>query len=144
MIVIKSGRHPFEVMILAWCLVSGVNSIINYQQAASTVFGQFPDLFGYILYGGTVAGSTVTLVGTFWPSLAGPLIERAGLVMLAGLWVLFGGLLTTVGERGLYWGGFLWGFAAAAIWRSVQIGREMKRVQAAATLIGSTRQVEDG
>lgn len=144
MIVIKSGRHPFEVMILAWCLLSGVNQTINYQRAASSVLHDLPDLFGYALYAGTVVGSAIALIGTFWPSLTGPLVERAGLWMLSGLWVSFGVLLATAGVRGLYFGGFLWGFAAAAIWRGVQIGRELKSVHAAAVLARATDQVEDG
>lgn len=144
MIVIRSGRHPFEVVLLAVFLLSGVSNLANYNASASNALRGLSDTYGYVYYAGLALGSAITLVGVFWPGLSGPLVERAGLLILTGLWASFGGLLLAFGWRGVQFALLFFGFAAGAVWRIVQIRRDLRQAVSAAVVTGATDQVEDG
>lgn len=139
MIVIKSGRHPFAVVVLIVFVLSGVSNLFNYDQSASNALRDLSPVYGYIYYAGLALGAAITLIGVFWPGLYGPLVERAGWLILAGLWAAFGGLLFTFGWRGAQFALLFEGFAAGAMWRVVQIGRDLR-----AMFSDATDHVEDG
>jgi hypothetical protein len=126
MIVIRSGRHPIVVMVLAACVIGSVNNLVNFDRASSNLVRLLPTSFGYAFYALLAVGAAISLVGVFWRGLDGLLIERAGYLILAGQWVAFGALLTTAGWRGVWFALLLLAFAGGAVWRIAQIRRDLK------------------
>lgn len=140
--MIRSGRHPHEVCLLGVCLLSGVSGLVNYSTVSSGTVRQLPEPWGLVFYAVMLAGAVIALGGTLIPGLKGPLVERSGLVILAGLFTAYGiAALATSGTRALFFAAFMVGFATANVVRSVQIGRELRRISAAATFTSSSEQL---
>lgn len=141
--MIRSGRHPHEVVLLLVCVLVGAVGTFGFDQAASTTIRSLPEPWGRFFYLGVLAGSVVALSGAYWRGLAGPLIERSGLITLAGMWASY--TVAVLMNSGLRngWGFSLivGGFAVANVWRYVQISGELRRIRAAATLTGATGQL---
>lgn len=144
MIVIKSGRHPLAVTLLVFCAVSGVSNLLAYSKSATNVLRALPPAFGLVFYGLLALGSAVALVGVFWPGLTGPHLERSGLLMLTGVFSAYAVLVIPLGLRALFFSLLLFGFALGNFLRVLQIGRDLKRIRAAAAYTGSTEQLKDG
>lgn len=144
MLTIRFSRHPHEIVLLSICVLSGLSTFLAYHQAASTAIRELPEMWGRVYYLGLAIAAAIALIGVFWPGFTGPLVERAGLLMLSGLVCFFGiAILTVAGLRGLYFGLILIGFAAANLWRVGQVNRELQQIRAAAILTGSTEQLND-
>lgn len=143
MIIIKSGRHPLAVTLLAFCVVSGVGGVVTYGRSASTVLRTFPEPLGRIYYSVLALGSVLAIVGIFWRGFGGPRLEKSGLWMLAGLFTSYGVMAITVaGWRALFFALLLFGFALGSLLRIIQIRRELKKVIAAAVHTNATDQLE--
>lgn len=144
MITIKSGRHPVVVTLLIFSVASGIGNLAFYNQAATTTVRSMPSPLGYVYYAGIILGASVTLAGIFWRGLTGPLLERSGWFMSAGLFVSYGAIAIAIsGPRALFTACILFGFAFGSGARIVQIGRELKKVTAAASLSNSGNQLEE-
>jgi hypothetical protein len=140
--MIRSGRHPHEVCLLGVCVLSGATGLINYSKVASSTVRALPEPWGMVFYATMLAGAVIALAGVLLPGLKGPLIERSGLLILASLFTGYGiAVLAAAGARGLFFSAFVGGFAIANLVRYVQIGRELRRISAAATLTSSTDQL---
>ncbi|GLW91781.1 hypothetical protein [Actinokineospora globicatena] len=138
--MIRSGRNPHEVALLAAAFVLGLAGLTAFGQVATTTVRALPDPFGHVLYGGLAVGALVSLVGVFLAGYIGPLLERAGLI---GLALLCAGYAVTIlglfGGRGLSFALFMLAFAAANLVRARQIGRELDEMQAVEVLVRGDR-----
>ena len=127
MIIMKSGRHPLVVTLLVFCVVSGLANLLAYQKSATNVIRAMPTALGYGYYLVLALGALVTLAGVFWRGIDGPLLERAGYWMLAGLFISYGVIAVMVaGPRALFTASILFGFALGSVLRNVQISRELR------------------
>lgn len=143
MIVIKSGRHPHEVLILLGCLVYGLAGIVAFDAVAISSLRALPEAWGRSFYILLAVGAAVPLIGAFRRGLEGPLTERAGLLILTALNLAFAvSIAAAVWPRGLGFVTFNVAIAGANIWRWFQIGRELKEIAAAAAHGGVADQLE--
>jgi hypothetical protein len=142
MITIKSGRHPLAVSFLGFLAFSGISGLFTYQRSASGTVRSLPEPLGQVLYGGLAAGALVAIVGVFLPGLVGPLLERVGLVLLAGF--LFGYAVLAFARAGwpaLFVISLLLGLTVGCVWRVVQIGRELRQVRVAALRVHAVEEL---
>lgn len=97
---LKAGRHPFQIYMLALCVVAGAPYLFGYA-TAEAVEKQLPvfiaTTWGVLLF----FGATIALLGSFWKgSIANALTaERVGLSLTGGSALVYG--LCVVGARSL-------------------------------------------
>lgn len=98
---LHAGRHPFQIYMLALCVVSGAPYLFGYA-TAEAVEKQLPVFlalaWGLMLF----FGAAIALVGSYWKgSIANALtMERVGLSSTGGAAVVYG--LCIVGTRSLF------------------------------------------
>lgn len=142
-IVIKTGRHPHEVLILAGCLLYGLIGTVAFDAVSISSIRLLPEAWGRAFYILLAVGAAVPLIGLFRRGIEGPLYERAGLLILSALNLAFA---VSVGAfawpRGLGFVIFNVSIAAANLWRWRQIGSQLKEIAAAAAAGGAADQLE--
>jgi hypothetical protein len=142
MIVIRSGRHPHEVLILCACILWGVSGLVAYSRVATTSVRSMPVVAGYVFYAALVVFASVAVVGVFLPGLVGPRIEMSGLFALAGVAASYGvTVIGTAGWRGLSFALFMAALTVANLLRSVQIRHDERKLLHAAAATGSVDQL---
>ncbi|TCO57113.1 hypothetical protein [Actinocrispum wychmicini] len=144
MLTIRSGRHPHEIVLLAFTLLSGLTGFFGYSQAASNaILLLLPRAYGQAFYLGLAASAAIALAGICWRGIVGPLVERAGLLINTGLYLFFALAIFTVGGvRGVGFGFTLIAFSVANVVRVLQIRRDLRAIRAAAMVTDSTDQLE--
>lgn len=137
--MIRSGRHPHEVLLLVGCLLWGLFGLFAFDATASTSLRNLPAPWGQVFYGLLGAGAVVALAGAFLRrGIVGPLVERSGLLILAGMNIAYAVFVFGVsGSRAVGFSIFMICLATANIWRAAQIGGEVKKIAAAAALGGA-------
>jgi hypothetical protein len=128
--VLRSGRNPFQLYLLAACVLSGLAGLFAPASESAVVARSLPGWAVMAWYSALVAGATVSIVGVLTRGVGSLLIERVGLAMLAGFTMLYSGLVFVDAPRGTFSALFLAAFAAACVGRFLQIGRDLKRAEA--------------
>lgn len=134
--LVRSGRHPFQIVLLATCLVAGMAGLILPPAARTMsvelVFGDLAPL----LYLALALASALSLLGAFWRGRdvrglqVGLQLERAGMPVLAGAAAGYSGaVLASAGARGLIAAVLIGGIAVAALVRTRQITRDLVDVR---------------
>lgn len=141
-LVLRTGRSPFQVLLMAACLISGVSGLIPHEQRS--IIDQLADGGARIWYAGLVVGGTIVLAGLFLQLPTSLLVERVGLLLLTGLFVGYGvGVYLLLGSDQVRVGGVITiacGVACGA--RAWQIGRDLSRLRRA--LADPVELVDDG
>jgi hypothetical protein len=129
--VLRSGRNPFEVWLLAACIITGAAGFITTQAVSGAVARTVPHWAGALWYAALFVGASISFVGIMLHGLKSLLVERVGLLLMATFGVVYAGAVIAVaGLNGLFPATFVAGFAAANISRFVQIGRDLKKATA--------------
>lgn len=138
--MIRSGRHPHEVVILSVFALASVAGVAAPYRVSGQTLLALPPFSLYLFYIVLGAGSFLSLVGVFLRGIKGPVVEMYGLgvlsLNLAGYGVAIWGLL---GSSGTFFGLLTVGIALGNVWRIVQVFRELKlaRVGEAAARVRS-------
>jgi hypothetical protein len=131
----SEGRNPFEVLMLAWCVLVGAALALGTPAPGSVreLLPQWMVMTWYILL---CTGGLVGLVGVWLANLTlSLLVERAALLTVAPGALLYSvALFSLAGERGFVSGGLTLAFAMAAFLRVIRISVHMRRVR---SLIGT-------
>jgi hypothetical protein len=141
-IQVTTGRHPFQVAVLAASLVVGLALIASDLQPRSVVAamsGPIRLLWEFQL----AAAGVVGLMGIYWPGrLQVRLwIELCGVVVLGTATTMYALALYAVsGTAAIAAGAFVAALAVAAWWRVGQIIRDLRRMARAAES-GTTAEV---
>lgn len=129
MIILRSSPGPFEVMFMIAAILGGVTILATSH--ATAVGRTIPVWMVAYLGLGLIVGGAMSLYGIFTKRPAGPLIERAGLLLLSILFVTYTGLiLTAIGFRGATSVVFFLAFSVAAIARMRQITKAFREAEA--------------
>lgn len=143
MIVIRSGRHPHEVLILSGCVVYGVAGFSAFDRVAITSIRELPGPVGHMFYALLAVTAAVALVGSFLPGLIGQRVEQGGLLLVAAHALVSVTLVfAALGLRATAFAIFMLCIASANVWRAVQIHFDLRRILAAAVMTGSVDQLE--
>jgi hypothetical protein len=128
---IQRGKpSPFEVMFMVAALVGGLALLVLRQHLGSSLAQALPPIITILLGAGLWLGGLITLIGMSLHVVLGPLLERAGLALLALLLLAYSGFtIDFVGVRGLITSVFFVSFASAGLWRIRQIGTELHRLE---------------
>lgn len=120
------GRNPFQVFILVACVISGATTLCGYAEPSS-VQSTVPQAV-LILWAVALAfGGAIALIGVAIRPPAGLLVERIGMVLLAGPALSYAGALLYVGERrAVVSGAVVAAFGIAAVWRAVHITVDLR------------------
>jgi len=133
-LLIRSGRNPFEVLLLCACAVAGAIGLIAPGASANAITATLPHWEVLCWYSGLLAGGVVSLAGVFARGVTSLLVERVGIIILACLMLAYAlALFTQVGIRGVLPGAVTGLFAVACAVRFVYITTDLKRMEEIAT-----------
>lgn len=133
---IRSGRHPHEVAMLVAALALGSAGAVAFDAVATTTARALTVPWGHVLYAGVALGAAITLTGITFHGVLFALLERAGLMALAGFLLVYAAaVIANSGVRGVAFAVFVGAFSVANLARAAQIGREIREHRAAETLL---------
>lgn len=135
-VLVNPARYAPELFLLLLCGFSGATGLLAPRVVATSPLSGLPDIVATAWYAGLWGGATIAIVGIFMSRPLGPLVERAGLLMLTGLALSFSALLIGIGSPAA--GGLvsvLLLFALTLLARIWLIGREPKEIKAAIDLL---------
>lgn len=131
MIILRSGRSPFELYLLAACVLSGLSGLVAPASSAGAVSRLLPHWIVIIWSSGLVIGGSVSITGVLLRGVRSLLVERIGLIALAGFAVTYSAAAIAVaGLAATFASLFVAAFGAACVGRFWQIGRDLKRAEA--------------
>jgi hypothetical protein len=143
MLVIRSGRHPHEVMFLVFVAIVGVGGLSAPGKTANSLLRDLPSVFLLLFYGVFAVGSVLALCGAYSKGMKGPVIEAFGLgIMTAELLgygiavFVFAGVTAIIGAL------FPLCMGIANVWRMLQVRGEFRAARAAIAL-AADRPVEE-
>lgn len=132
-LLIATGRHPYEVTILATVLAGGIALLLSGTRPGS-VTAAMPQLVQWFWLWGLVFAGVVGLIGVFWPgridtSLA---IEFTAVSALAAATTMYATALFAVsGQKAVGAAIFVIAVAVGSYWRAYQIPRDVRRLDRA-------------
>lgn len=142
MLVIRSGRHPHEVMFLVFVAIVGLGGLIAPESTANVVLKELSTIGLVLFYAVFAVGSLLALSGAYSKGIKGPVIEAFGLgIMTAELLGYGTAVFAYAGFKGLLSSLFPLCMGVANVWRMLQVRGEYKAAKAAIALT-SDRSVE--
>lgn len=130
-VVVHSGRNPFQLWMLSACVLSGVVGLTGPGENSSAISRLLPGWETTAWYVGLAAFGLIGLFGAVRNNL---LIERVGMAGLSTLALLYAvGVVAVAGTRGLFAALLIAAFAAACVTRFLQINRDLRVLARAAT-----------
>lgn len=130
LLAITSGRHPFQVGVLAGVLIAAVGVLAADRPPESlqrTMNRPLIAAWLVLLIGGSIAAQ----LGAFWPGEidTGLIIEGAGVLAVSTMTTIYVvALIHVQGGNAVAAGAFIGGIALAAWWRTVQIIIDVRKV----------------
>lgn len=121
-IIVRERPSPYEVMIMAVAVVGGLTLLVLRRHLGSTLSSSLPVPVTVTLGAGMFVGGVLSIAGLVIRTIQGSLIELAGQVGLAPLFLTYSGFsLYFTGLRGLITEMFFLFMALSAAWRAVQL-----------------------
>lgn len=135
LLIIRDGRHPLAILLLIAAVVSGAMGLLLPPSPRSVIDQLVPEPWNSAYYTLLGLSGLVTLIGVWLPDIRDRLmVEQIGLWFLSGvllvyplaIYVFFPGTLGLGGVISCL-------FGAGALWRVVEIIREMRQWRRAVT-----------
>lgn len=133
-VAVATGRDPYQVMFLFGAGVAGVTMIATGLVPRAMEESELPRLLVYVWEGMLALGSFGCLLGTWWRGdlETGRIIEAGGHGMVASMLAFFVAVILTFNpSNALAVGMFIGSVAVAAVWRFIQIFRQLRRLDQA-------------
>lgn len=138
MIILRSGRSPFELFLLGACVLSGLSGLLAPSSLSLAVAKLLPQWVITMWCAGLAISGSVSIIGVLQRGVRSLLIERVGLAGLAGFGLMYSiSIVSYAGLRATFAALFVAAFAAACVARFWQIGSDLKRAEADAGRPGS-------
>jgi len=133
-VLVRSGRNPFEVLMLCACAFAGAIGLLAPNASANAVTNTLPHWEVLCWYSGLLAGGVISLVGVARGGVMSLLVERVGIILLGCLMLAYAlALFAQVGVRGTLPALVTGLFAVACVVRFVYITVDLKRMEDVAT-----------
>lgn len=126
-----SGRNYYEIYLLiltaAWAAASWLTGMDG-----ETIEAALPGLGRHLLFGGLLTGSLIALGGIAIGTITGLLVERAGLIALAGWCAAAAVLILSQADaiHALYVVPLIGAYALVHLVRAGQVARDVTRIRA--------------
>ena len=121
-VVVISGRHrPHEVLLLIVSVITGLAYTVGAPPPAS-VAALLPAWALLVWSVGLAVSGAVGLAGVLWS----PRVEAAGMLLGTGALLWYSVAVAPFGWRALFAGLIASGWAAANLWRALQIRNDLK------------------
>lgn len=127
---ITTGRHPFQVAIVAACPLASLAIIVSGNHPPSLDAALPPPLADVWLYA-LALGGIGAQVGAYWPGELdnGLILEFGGVALLGSMLTIYASSLILVqGGQAIGAASFLLSIAVAGWWRAGQILRDVRKV----------------
>ncbi len=131
------ARQGFELMLLLLCVGAGARGLWNAEALTSTLDRSLPPWGRAVWYGGLLAGGMIAIIGIAMARPFGPLVERAGLIILTGSCLSYVALALAHGWAGLQQVLLILVFAIVVLGRIWLICREPYEIAGAVKLLRS-------
>lgn len=130
-VVVTGRRRPHQVALLAVSLVLGVTFFAGWAPPPTTVDAIASTWVRPLWYGLLLASGTVGLVAAWLPDIrTGLLLERVAMLLSTPALALYIiPIFVIAGWRGVGAGAFLIFWAAANVWRIVQISGDLREIR---------------
>jgi len=141
MVILRSGRSPFEIFMLAACVLAGIAGLITPRASSNAISMLLPDWQLIAWYWGLVVSGSIGLLGIAGKRATALLVERIGLATLSCLTLAYSiAVVDAAGLRGAFAAGITAAFAVACVGRCWQIGADLKLVSRGAVEGRATRE----
>ncbi len=128
----RLGTAVFEIYLLGACVLVGLSGIVVPAARSRSLVATFPPVAQLGWYVGILLGGALGILGIVRGCAIGLLIERAAMIMLAGMCASFGiASVAFVGPVAITGSIMLWGFVAPCVARAVQITSDLRVVREA-------------
>lgn len=130
---ITTGRHPFQVAIVAACPIASIAVMIASREPRS-LNNALPDGFVNIWLAAIALNGVIALFGIYWrhPLGWGLIVECGGVLGLGAMVTVYCAAIAALsGLNALASGGLITGIAVACWWRGAQIIRDIRRLRRA-------------
>lgn len=128
-LLVRNGRDPFELLFLVAALLVGIAGLL-FDASSPNLRSALPGSLLMWWQAGLISGALISLYGISYPPPVSLLIERTGLLLLAGLCGAYAVAIIVNAAEGLATGLFVgFAFSGASLLRSIQITRDLKRVK---------------
>lgn len=130
--VLSSSRHPFQLFLLALCIVSGLPTLLGANPGPASIEALLPELMVRVWSFMLVVGAAISLIGAALKNrVNGILVEQVGLVMVgvAAVFYAFGIFIVIGFQVGAISASIILGFGAACLYRWYQLQRYIKAVR---------------
>ncbi len=127
---VTTGRHPFQVAIVAACPISGAFILITGYSPRS-VQSSLPAGFVNVWLAALVVNGLIALVGAYWkrPLPFGLRMECGGIIGIGAMTTVYSAAIAVQsGLDAIAAGSLVTGIAVACWWRVGQIVRDIRRV----------------
>jgi signal transduction histidine kinase len=129
-IIVRAKQNPFQLAFMIAAILGGLALLILRQRLGSTLAQELPTPITVILGAGLVAGAGTTLIGMWMQRVAGLLLERAGLLILTILFIVYAAFTVDfTGLKGLIIEVFFGSFAVASAFRALQIASDLRQTE---------------
>lgn len=128
-IFLVSGRQPFEVLLLAACVITAAMGLFMRGSGSATIDRFISGPWNLVFYVALGAAASVALLGVSLRPPHSLLVERIGLLFLAGLLLTYGiALYALYGLPVGASGSIIIAFGVAGAIRCGQISRDLRRL----------------
>lgn len=124
---IPPSRHPFQVWILAACLISGISTAV-FDAGPATLRELLP-VWAFWLWGAVLMmGGFFGLLGAFWEDrITGLLMERLALIAISGGSMVYAvTVVSLAGKVGYTTAAYTMSVGIAGFWRVRHINRALR------------------
>jgi hypothetical protein len=119
-----SGRHPFELFLLALSFISGIPALLGAAPEPGSIESSLPAWAAVGWSVCLVGGSGLALIGIYWRQrAAGLILEQLGLAFVGVAALVYAVcIVSVIGATGVLSAGIVAAFGAACLvrWRQIQ------------------------
>lgn len=130
--ITATRRQPHQIFLCFWCVLAGILFLAGIAPAPGSIIRLLPTWVVWGWYLLLTAGGLIGVVGAFWPRrriYTGLQLERASMIFLAGGTCMYMiAMIAAAGVRATGAAGFLAAWAAACVWRALQIHSDLIRI----------------
>lgn len=130
-LTITTGRHPFQVAIVAACPLVAITVLLSSREPRS-LDNALPAGFVNVWLAAIAVNGLITLAGMYWrhPYGYGLMTECGGIIGLGAMVTVYCfAIAALAGLDALASGGLITGIAIACWWRAIQLIRDIRRLR---------------